>query len=65
MAKLIAMARAIDDELSNMSLEIKDYLKILAVVDEEKVNEIINKLSVVTSKVNQDQFPTLDHVGMS
>ena len=64
MAKLIAMARAIDDELSNMSLEIKDYLKILAVVDEEKVNEIIKKLSAVTSKVNQDQFPILDHVGM-
>ena len=64
MAKLIAMARAIDDELSNMSLEIKDYLKILAVVDEEKVNEIIKKLSAVTSKVNQDQFPTLDHIGM-
>ena len=64
MAKLIAMARAIDDELSNMSLEIKDYLKILAVVDEEKVNEIIKKLSAVTSKVNQDQFPILDHIGM-
>lgn len=63
MAKLIAMARAIDDELSNMSLEIKDYLKILAVVDEEKVNDIIKKLSAVTSKVNQDQFPTLDHIG--
>ena len=64
MAKLIAMARAIDGELSSMSLEIKDYLKILAVVDDEKVNEIINKLSAVTSKVNQDQFPILDHVGM-
>ena len=64
LAKLIAMARAIDGELSSMSLEIKDYLKILAVVDDEKVNEIINKLSAVTSKVNQDQFPNLDHVGM-
>ena len=64
LAKLIAMARAIDAELSNMSLKIKDYLKILTVVDDEKVNEIISNLSVVTSKVNQDQFPILDHVGM-
>ena len=59
MAKIVAMARAIDE----IELNALDYAKIIAGIDDPEVNSNLEKLSNIVSKVKQDQFPYLEHPG--
>ena len=59
MAKLLATLRAID----KISLSVQDTLKILAGLEESEVNANLNQLAEIISKVEQKQFPQLQHPG--
>jgi len=59
MAKLLATLRAID----KINLSVQDTLKILAGLGESEVNANLNQLAETISKVEQKQFPQLQHPG--
>ena len=59
MAKLLATLRAID----KISISVQDTLKILAGREESEVNANLNQLAETISKVEQKQFPQLQHPG--
>ena len=59
MAQVIAMIRAIDDS----ELDTKDYLKILAGIEDEDVKTKLDNLVNQITNVKQNEFPNLDHPG--
>ena len=59
MALVIAMIRAIDDS----ELDAKDYLKILAGIEDEDVKTKLENLVTLITDVEQNEFPNLDHPG--
>ena len=59
MAKLLAMLRAFD----KVDLNIQDYLKILAGIEEPEVTDNLEKFSQILDGVEQDKFPNMQHHG--
>merc|ERR1711953_1330962 len=59
MAKLLAMLRAFD----KVDLNIQDYLKILAGIEEPEVIDNLEKFSQILDGVEQDKFPNMQHHG--
>jgi len=59
MAKLLAMLRALD----KVDLNIQEYLKILAGIEEPEVTENLETFSQILDGVEQDKFPNMQHHG--
>ena len=59
MAKLLAMLRAFD----KVELNVQDYLKILAGIEDSEVTEKLEEFSQILDGVDQDQFPNMQHHG--